>query len=500
MPPLHYNRNRELGDAVLEIKSGGGPKCISHKQELLFLPHNESRTSRGIIISHATRWQLGWRRRHRESSAQENALYARSLVGWDCPSSATMKKATETRSNTGSTDGPITGQEDDEAQVSTRLRQENIRHNIRKFQFQWRISQSPPLPGRIDPPDRVRKIDIVLQQAFNWTQGSFSASWNAQIQNHPYIFDYDRRVELLRDSFLIVSDLLERGQTHPAFRILNEILDTIPRYLVNAHPSLFLCLVELCLGMNMPQAQATLQNKVRAHVAEVAQVVLGPNHPISILLALPLPSGDPLYICGLVIKCLRDAMVNIFGENGYQTRFYEIAAAQNFAQTSQIREAELIFTKLINGISLQFGSEAAFTVYMEFERDKLYQQSPSSSLSQFPPSSIKNDPDPAFLKVERAFDAYNLSLALQMQRQSPEAAPLEIPTWRIDLARYLFHRRRYALALHLCGIGSFDELSFYSPQVIDSVDFLLADRVADTLRDAFHLQAKPTTLPAEGVS
>ena len=240
---------------------------------------------------------------------------------------------------------------------------------------------------------------------------------------------------------------------------------------------------------------ATLQNKVRAHVAEVAQVVLGPNHPISVLLALPLPSGDPLYISGLVIKCLRDAMVNIFGENGYQTRFYEIAAAQNFAQTSQTREAELIFTKLINGISLQFGSEAAFTVYMEFERDKVYQQSPSSSLSQFTPSSVKNDPDSAFLKVERAFGAYNLSLAFHMQRQSPEAAPLEIPTWRIDLARYLFHRRRYALALHLCGIGCFEELSFYNPQVIDSVDILLADRVADTLRDAFHLQAKPTTFP-----
>ncbi|KIW94666.1 uncharacterized protein Z519_04643 [Cladophialophora bantiana CBS 173.52] len=121
-------------------------------------------------------------------------------------------------------------QEDDEAQVSRHLGQENIRHNIRKFQFQWRISQSPPLPGRIDPPDRVRKIDIVLQQAFNWTQGSVSASWNAQIQNYPYIFDIDRWVNLLRDSFLIVSDLLERGQTHLAFRALNDTLDTIPQY------------------------------------------------------------------------------------------------------------------------------------------------------------------------------------------------------------------------------------------------------------------------------
>ena len=189
MPPLYYDRNLELGNAVLEIKSRGETKCIPHEQELLFLPHNGSLTSRGIIISHATRWQLGWRRRHRKATAQQNALYARSLVGWDCASSATMKKATEARSSTGSTNSPIAGQEDDEAQVSTHIRQENIRHNIRKFQFQWRISQSPPLPGRIDPPDRVRKIDIVLQQAFNWTQGSFSASWNAQIQNYPYIFD-----------------------------------------------------------------------------------------------------------------------------------------------------------------------------------------------------------------------------------------------------------------------------------------------------------------------
>lgn len=487
MPPLQYNRNRELGDAVLEINSRGKAKCISHEQELLFLPYNKSRTSRGIIISHATRWQLGWRRRHRKLSAQQNALYARSLVGWDYPSSTTMKKATEARSSTGLSNSLIAVQEDDEARVSTHLEQENIRHNIRKFQFQWRISQSHPLPGRINPPDRVRNIDIVLQQAFNWTQGSSSASWNDEIQNFPYIFDIDRRVELLRDSFLIVSDLLEQGQTHLAFRTLNDILNTIPRYLVNAHPSLFLCLLELCLGINMPQAQATLQNEVRAHVAKVAQVMLGPNHPISVLLSLPLPGEDPLYICGLVIKCLRDAMVNIFGEDGYQTRFYEIAAAQNFAQTSRIREAEFIFTKLINRISLYFGSENAFTGYMEFERAKLYQHWPSSSLTHFTPSSVKNDPNPAFLKVERAFDAFNLGYTLHIQQESPEAAPLEIPIWRIDLARYLFHRRRYALALHLCARDGFEELSFYNPQVIDSTDILLADRVADTLRDAFHL-------------
>jgi len=210
----------------------------------------------------------------------------------------------------------------------------------------------------------------------------------------------------------------------------------------------------------MPQTQPTLQHKVKAHVAEVAQVKLGPNHPISVLLTPPLPSGDPLYISGQVIKCLRGAMANIFGGNGYQTRFYEIAAAQNLAQTGQIHETGLIFTKLISCVSLQFGSETAFAAYKEFERDKLYQRSPNGSMPQFAPSSEKSDPDPAFLKVGRAFGAYNLSYALHPQQQSDEDTLLDILTWRIDLARYLFHRRRYALALHLCGRVCFQELSF----------------------------------------
>lgn len=489
MRPLH--QHRESQDGVPDIRSREN-KCLSQGQNLLFLSHNEKRTSRGIAISHAPRWQVGWKQRIRKTSAQQQALYARSLVGWNCQSSSTMDEATVAKSGTGSTDSQTADQEDDEVQVRVRtadLGQEDIQRNMRKFRFRWRVAQSPPpLPGRIDPPDRVREIDIVLQQAFNWTQGSFSASWNSQIQNYPYIFDIDRRAEVLRDSFLIVSDLLELRQTTLAFRALNDILDSIPRYFVNAHPSLFLCLVELCLGTNMPRAPVALQKKVKEHVAEIARVVLGPSHPISVLLSLSFSSGDRLYISELVIKCLTDAMVNIFGEDGYISRFYEIAAAQNYAQTGRIREAEFLFTKVINRVSLQFGSETAFAGHMEFELSKIYQQSPSGPPSFSPRTLLEDDPHPAFLKVERAFDAYILDRASQLQRQSPGAVELTIPAWRIDLARCLFHRRRFALALHLYGSGCFEELSFYNPQVIDSADILLADRVADTVRCAFLLE------------
>jgi len=165
MAPLQSDRNRELGDAVLEIRSRGEAKCLSHEQKLLFLSHHESRTSRNTIISHATRWQLGWRRRDRNLAAQQNALYARSLVGWDYSSSAIGKKATEAKLSPGLRNSPIAGQENDKAQASTYLEQENIRRTIMKFQFRWRISKTTPLLGRIDPPDQIRQIDIMLQQA-----------------------------------------------------------------------------------------------------------------------------------------------------------------------------------------------------------------------------------------------------------------------------------------------------------------------------------------------
>jgi len=410
-------------------------------------------------------------------------------VGWDCQSSTTVEKIGVAQSNTGPTDSRLADL-DDEIKGGVRTAhpgQEDVQRNMRKFQFRWRVGRSPsPLPGRIDPPNRIREIDIVLQQAFNWTQGSFSSSWNAQLQKFPYIFDIDRRAEVLRDSFLLVSDLLEERQTSLAFRALNDILDAIPRFFANAHPSLFLCLMELCMGTNMPNAPATLQKKVKEHVAEIARVVMGPNHPISILLSVPFPEGNSLYISELVIGYLKDAMVNIFGEDGYIPRFYEIAAAQNYAETGLASKAEFLLGKVLNGVTLQFGSETAFAGHMEFELSQISQPTQPGSQPVFSPRTIlEHGPHPAFLKVEKAFDAYMLDRASQLQRQSPEAVELTLPAWRIDLARYLFHRRRYALALHLYGSGCFEELSFYNPQVVDSADILLADRVADTVRCAF---------------
>ncbi|KAK5050645.1 hypothetical protein LTR84_003927 [Exophiala bonariae] len=357
---------------------------------------------------------------------------------------------------------------------------------MRKYQFQWRLGANG-LPHKIDAPDETRRIDSILRQALVWTEASFCALWKPQLQEFPYIFDHDRRAEVLRDAFLLVSDLLEVGKTRLAFSSLNEILDTIPRYFINSHPGLFLCILEAALGLNMPKAPKSLHKKVKEHLAEISWVLHGPSHPLTVLLSQRSEDcGNVFYIMEVLLSCMRDSLAKVFGHSGYQTRFYEFTMAQNYARMGKIEEAQLTLIRLIRVCSDQFGSDSGFVGLSEFELNRIRLDWPASQSSANQGETPDNNH--MLFKVEKAFQYYNQLLATQIKQESPTAT-LEIPCWRIELARYLFHKRRYTIAMHLYCSGSFEELSICNPQVKKSPDTWLADRIANAAKKAFQIES-----------
>lgn len=463
---------------------------LSRDQKLLFLQHSSRQTSRGVAISHATRWVKNQKQIEQTKSAHCQALYPRSLVGWYRPDTTTSLKSDIVKEMTTLADTQRASQNEKKPPINIksgrrrRVDNNDTQRSMRKFQFQWRIA-AKDISHRIDPPNDTRQVDYILRQAVIWTENSFFVLWQSQMQDFPYIFDIDRRAEMLRDAFLLVSDLLEAGETRLAFSSLNEILDTIPRYFVNSHPGLFLCLLEVALGVSMPRAPEILHKKVQEHMAEISRVLNGSTHPITVLLSHQFGNRQNVFhIKEVLLSCLTDVLAKLFGQDGYQTRFHQFTKAQNYARMGQIEQAQLVLTRLIKACSDQFGSDNGLVGLSMFELNRISLQ---WSLSQASAYRIAPQDDSHILStIEKSFDRYNLSLALQT-RESLAKAALPIPSWRLDLARYLFYKRRYAFAMHLLCSGSFDELSFYNPQVRNSADIWLADRIVDMTRQALQI-------------
>ena len=117
-------------------------------------------------------------------------------------------------------------------------------------------STRSPSPICVALPDDQKNMEIVLSQASNWIKGTHRTSWSNNIMQDRLVYDFDNGIETLRDSFLLVSDLVLMQKHTAAFDALNHVLDIMPALLRNPHPELLYCLIELGAGITMQDVPA----------------------------------------------------------------------------------------------------------------------------------------------------------------------------------------------------------------------------------------------------
>ncbi|KAL6250811.1 hypothetical protein RBB50_003114 [Rhinocladiella similis] len=156
--------------------------------------------------------------------------------------------------------------------------------NARVLLPQWRCVAPLALvqPGADD-----LKIEVVLRKSFDRILGRYTCRWSSLVEHNPRILDMDNTLEKFRETFYIVSNLPDLDEVNAAFAVLNATLDTFPQLLRENHPELLFSLVELAYGLSMPNFCA-LHAKIKPHVAEMASVILGSDHPFTVLLRMEL--------------------------------------------------------------------------------------------------------------------------------------------------------------------------------------------------------------------
>ncbi|KIW64937.1 hypothetical protein PV04_07237 [Phialophora macrospora] len=334
--------------------------------------------------------------------------------------------------------------------------------------LRWRAGN----PTAIKPPTDDLKIEFVLSESFNWMMGQYTSSWSSLIQRDPKVFDLNGEVEILREAFYIVTDLLEVGKTAAAFTVLKHTLDSIPAVFRDPHPELLFTIVELAYGINMAGA-TDLHAQIRPHVAELASTIMGKTHPLTILLRSEFDVVLQTHVTELVFKCIIDAMSKTFGKIAYQTLVQQMGRSQFYARTGRSKEAQKLIAEIQEQWKHQYGKDSALARLAELELCLVRLQSSSN-----PEPSLEAQANNAMLRVEIMAGIYSNKFTDKTANHPRvgDQSPL-----KMALAQWFLQRKRYSFALH-CYEGAKRSLNNGGPDGVAMRP--LADLIADTVAGA----------------
>ena len=301
--------------------------------------------------------------------------------------------------------------------------------------LRWRVYN----PTAIRPPTDDLKIEFVLSESFNWMMGQYTSSWSSSVQRDPKVFDLNGEVEILREAFYVVTDLLAIGKTAAAFEALKVTLDAMPAILRDPHPELLFTLVELAYGINMTGA-TDLHSKIRPHVAELAATVMGANHPLTNLLKSEFDPVLQNHVTELVFKCIVDAMSKTFGRVAYQTLVQQMGRSQFYARTGRGLEAQDLIMEIQEHWKQQYGINSALARLAELELCLMRLQD-----HQNPAPALHAQANNAMLRIEVMAGAYTSKFTDKTRSGSK---PVSKSSIGMALAQWFLQNKRYSFALH----------------------------------------------------
>lgn len=425
--------------------------------------NNQTRVKRHVANSTHKRKRLAniVRYRNAEASASGNAASTGILETLPSLENAVEESAPSNR--------PVKGNSvvanGRDAGARPRRKQENKAVMIR-----WRL----PNPQTLTPKGDQLKIELVLTQSCNWMFGQYTYPWSVLIRRDPTVYDQNNRIEIFREAFYIVSDLISLQRVDAAFRVLKSTLDAVPGLFRDSHPEILFSLVELASGINMPGADF-LHAKVKAHIADMAEVVLGTQHPLTILLRSEFDTAPKSHVTELVFKCIIDALSKTFGQNAYQTLVQQMGRSQFYARTGRERDGQKLITRVMKEWQAQYGSDSVLARLAELELNLMRLQE-----CHDPNPSVEAETNNSMLRIEVMTGVYSNKFTEQ-----PKSTEIQLDrsSRTLALAHWFLLKKRYTFALHVYGrrIGESAAECIPNP---DNQDKSLADKIADIVEEA----------------
>jgi hypothetical protein len=380
------------------------------------------------------------------------------LLGWD----DVVEPASSSKSSGKDTARPIGGR-------GTNLRALRQQEKL-ALMLRWRVG----VPHKIHLHGDDLKIEYVLTQSCNWMFGQYTYPWSVLIRRNPTVYDQNNRIEIFREAFYIVSDLLGLHKVAAAFRVLKHTLDAVPDLFRDSHPEILFSLVELASGINMPGADS-LHAKVKFHVADIAAVVLGAQHPLTILLKSEFDAAPRSHVTELVFKCIIDALTKTFGHTAYQTLVQQMGRSQFYARTGREQDGQKLISNVMREWQTQYGSDSTLARLAELELNLMRLEA-----CHEPDPSVEAEANNAMLRIEVMSGVYSNKFTVQA---TSELRHLDRSSRTLALAHWFLLKKRYTLALHVYGRQKLNSEGDWIPSA-QSRSHSLADTISAIVEEA----------------
>ena len=343
-----------------------------------------------------------------------------------------------------------------------------------KLVQQHLIRRSPALlPPTILPPEELKQIELILSQTSSWMKGAFDALWRPSVQQDPVIYDFDNGNEIIRESLFIVSDLVALKKTAPAFEILNCLLDIIPEVFRDPHPDLLFLLVELSAGISLNSAPL-IYERIKTYVANLASIMLGELHPLTILLKCKFGAGIDRKATELVSACILDNLATTFGPCAYQTIAQQFFLSQFYSNSGKTELARHLMLDVQKQRIKTHGCESALARVAQYELSKInFRRQAKANWSEHIEQTEK------MLQVEEAIGIRSNKLDVPI----PASGQItELPDSAVVLARHLlFSTKRNSMASNVYSRGA--EVDFGGHTLRKLLrNRLLADKITNIVK------------------
>lgn len=209
----------------------------------------------------------------------------------------------------------------------------------RKFENQWRVGQAPTagLKQSKENANYVRVLTAVSQ----YYQGNAEGPWKSALRRHAAEYEGKGLTESIGSSIIMAAGLVSAGKVQNAVQILNKTLPLAEALLLSQHPQVCYWLTETAMDSTQTGA-GRVRRVVKSRFGPLALRLLGPDHPISLILRTPLTVEQQVRLRREAQTVVRGCMIHTFGLHSYQAACHQwfwgriSAAAGRFSEAIQL--------------------------------------------------------------------------------------------------------------------------------------------------------------------
>jgi len=209
-------------------------------------------------------------------------------------------------------------------------------HGAKQFELQWRIGPAPATVIRMSKEQAA--LERLMSVTSAYYRGNYERVWHPALQQNELVFDGQSDTETFFSSILMIAGLVAVGKQSRANEEMNKVLPIARGMIQSQHPQTFYFLASLSHDPSQTPL-GHLRQQIGRYIAGMANVILGPEHPITILLTVPLSMEQKHHIRHELQNQVHEEYVQTFGPTAYQTIFHYNFAARLFSYFGSMEEA-----------------------------------------------------------------------------------------------------------------------------------------------------------------